>query len=318
MWFVDSKRIGALRWKSAALGTLLVSTLGASGPAVTEPELETPRDFYNAGVRKLADKKYKEAEALLETAVRLQSERVLSPGLYNLGHTRFLQGLEELKKGPSSSSTLQTSQATLAMGAEAIRAADEALQSRLVAQMVQAYMRGRGTRKELKAAAEAVKKALAAHEITLKKWQRAAGDFGSAFELDPKNKRAQENEDITNRHIARLVDSLRELQQMASMLGESREELKQKMKQLKGQIPEPDMPPGAEGDEDEEDQDQKKDGPEEGEQETGQKGNDEKEMRLTPEQAAWLLEGYRLDSERRLPMGQNSQTQPKDKDRRDW
>lgn len=316
MWFLEPKSARAPRVSSVATGVLIALTLGASSPERSEPALETPRDFYNAGVRKLSEKNYKEAEALLENAIGFQAERFLSPGLYNLGHTRFLQGLEELKKAPSSGATYQAANGTIITSAETIRAADAALQSKVIAQMVQAYMRGRGTRRELKTATEAVKKALAAHELTLKKWQRAAGDFGGAFELNPQNKNARDNEEITNRHIARLVDSLCELQQMASMLGKSREDLKEKMKQLKGQIPEPDMPPGAEGDEDEDEEGDKKDGPQEGEEETGQRGNEE--MKLTPEQAAWLLEGYRLDSERRLPMGQNNQSPPKDKDRRDW
>ena len=43
-----------------------------------------------------------------------------------------------------------------------------------------------------------------------------------------------------------------------------------------------------------------------------------KEMTLSPEQAGWLLEGFKLDSERRLPMGQNAQAQPKDRSRKPW
>ena len=86
------------------------------------------------------------------------------------------------------------------------------------------------------------------------------------------------------------------------------------MKQLKGRIPAPDMPPGAAGD-DEEDEDQPlgpKPGQEEGPAKEGQ------EMALSPEQAGWLLEGYRLDSERRLPMGGTNPGQPKDRSRPTW
>ena len=41
-------------------------------------------------------------------------------------------------------------------------------------------------------------------------------------------------------------------------------------------------------------------------------------MQLTPEQAGWLLDAYRLDSERRLPMGQQSPAQPRDRSRPTW
>ena len=42
------------------------------------------------------------------------------------------------------------------------------------------------------------------------------------------------------------------------------------------------------------------------------------EMTLSPEQAAWLLNGYKLDSEHRLPMGQENTTQPTDRSGRTW
>lgn len=296
-----------------AVAPLLLLTVGAGDPPPRQPAPETPRDFYNAGTRQLTLKKLKEAEAMLENAVGSQADLLQPPALYNLGHTRFLLGLEELKKGPSASTSLHTSQATLALSGQAGRAADDALQSRVVAQMVDAYLRGLGARRQLKAATEAVKKAMATHSATLQKWERAAGDFSSAYELQPSFAQARDNANITRRHIARLVDSLRELQQIAAMLGQSKEELNQKMKQLKGQIPEKDMPPGAPGDDEE---DEKQDGPEPGHEEASSKVEDE--MKLTPEQAAWLLEGYRLDSERRLPMGQNNQSDPKEKNRQDW
>ena len=61
------------------------------------------------------------------------------------------------------------------------------------------------------------------------------------------------------------------------------------------------MPPGAAGEDDEDDEDQPL-GPKPGQEEGPAK--DGKEMPLSPEQAGWLLDTYRLDSERRLPMGQ--------------
>ena len=43
-----------------------------------------------------------------------------------------------------------------------------------------------------------------------------------------------------------------------------------------------------------------------------------KEMSLSPEQAAWLLDGFRLDSERKLPMGQSASAEPRDRSRKTW
>jgi tetratricopeptide (TPR) repeat protein len=306
------------RWLNLGIALGIAATAGAGAPSEkserdTRPAPESARDFYNAGTRQLADRKLKEAEAYLENAVSLQVDEVQAPALYNLGLTRFLQGDDERKKGPEAGKALNTANATLGWADRAIHSADEALRSKMVQKLITAYLGGRGARRELKAAAAAVKRAMDAHSATLQKWQRALGDFQSAEELHPSLDDARHNAEVTQRHIARLVDSLKDLQAMAAMLGEKQEDLKQKMKQLKGQIPEEDMPPGATGDDEEEED--KQNGPEEGQKEAASKSG---EMNLTPEQAAWLLEGYRLDSERRLPMGQNSQSDPRKKARRDW
>jgi hypothetical protein len=117
-----------------------------------------------------------------------------------------------------------------------------------------------------------------------------------------------------DRNIAKLIDSLRELQQAAAALGDKSQQLGEKLKQLKGRIPASQMPPGAAGDDDEDEQNPF--GPKPGEKE-GPSRNGE-EMTLSPEQAGWLLEGFKLDSERRLPMGQGQQGQPKDRSRPTW
>ena len=72
--------------------------------------------------------------------------------------------------------------------------------------------------------------------------------------------------------------------------------------------------PGAAGD-DEEDENQPL-GPKPGQEEGP--GKEGKEMPLSREQAGWLLEAYRLDSERRLPMGQGPEAEPKGPSRPPW
>src|SRR5207249_2682340 len=114
--------------------------------------------------------------------------------------------------------------------------------------------------------------------------------------------------------IARLVDSLRECQRCANTAGGKCRELGEKLKQLKGRIPASQMPPGAVGD-DEEDEDFPF-GPEPGQKEGPSK--DGQEMPLSPEQAGWLLDGFKLDSDRRLPMGQGEPAQPRDRTRPTW
>jgi hypothetical protein len=75
------------------------------------------------------------------------------------------------------------------------------------------------------------------------------------------------------------------------------------------------MPPGGGGDDDEDED--KPNGPRPDQKEGPSKEGDEM-MSLTPEQAGWLLEGFKLDSERRLPMGQKDSAEPKERSGRTW
>ena len=161
----------------------------------------------------------------------------------------------------------------------------------------------------------AIKDALKQHAVTLNRWQRSSGDFKSAVELNPRDVDAQRNADLVDRHIAKLIDTIQQMQQMAAMLGKQNQDLGEKMKQLKGKIPADQMPPGAAGDSDEE-EDQplgKEPGQKEGESRDG------KEMQLSPEQAGWLLEAFKLDSERKLPMsGMGKEGKPRDPNKPTW
>jgi tetratricopeptide (TPR) repeat protein len=309
--------VGRGLWRT--LGSLVLAGLvvaASSPPSSLEPAApSTPRDFFNAGTQKLREGKLREAEAFFESALASQSERLQAPLLYNLGHVRFGQGIEELKKGPAAAPTAARGRAAAARADEASRAADEALAGDDVQKMVAAYLRGRGVRKEMKAATKVVQRALETYGTALNKWQRSSGDFKSDFELNRPDADARQNAETVDRCIARLIDTLRELQQTAMSMGEKNNQLGERLKQLKGRIPAPDMPPGGAGD-DEDDEDQPN-GPQPGQKEGPTKEGDEI-YTLTPEQAAWLLEGFKLDSERRLPMGQKDSAEPKERSGRTW
>ena len=293
----------ALRPSAFGLRTLLVllvftASLAAvaATPSPSAPESApptTPRDFFNAGTKKLREAKLREAEAWLESALASQHEYLQPPALYNLGHVRFAQGAEELKKGPPGRPTVAAGRAASQQADDAIRSATQALAGDDLQKMVAAYLRGRGRRRELKAAIAAVRRALEAHGATLNKWQRAAGDFRSALELNRADADAQHNAQVVDRWIAKLVDTVRELQQLANVLGNQKRDLGEKLKQLKGRIPAQDMPPGAAGDDEDEDENPPM-GPQPGQQEGPAKEG--QEMSLSPEQAGWLLEGFRLDA----------------------
>ena len=275
---------------------------------------ETPREFYNAGTRQLRAGKLREAETFLQSALESQQETLQAPALYNLGHVRFAQGIEVLKKSPPAGPTLDRGRAATQQADDAIRKLDDALGGNDLDKLVAAYMRGRGARKELKTATEAVRRAMAVHGAALARWQRAAGDFKSVLELRSPDGDSAHNAEVVDRCIAKLVDSLREMQQCANGMCDKSGQLGNKLKQAKGRMPGKDMPPGAAGD-DEEDEDQPF-GPQPGQEEgPGKEGT---EMSLSQEQAGWVLDGFKLDGERRLPMGQGEQAQPKDRIRPTW
>jgi len=301
--------------------TLLVVALTALAAAEPTPvptaepaPPATPREFYNTGTQKLREHKLREAEAFLESALASQIDGLQPPALYNLGHVRFGQGVEELKKGPAAGPTASRGRQAAKAADEAIQAAGAALADNDVQKMVAAYMHGRGVRKELRAATKAVQQALGTHRAALGRWQRAEGDFKSTVELARSDADAEANADTVDRCIAKLVDSLRDLQQAAMAMGDKNLELGEKMKQLKGRIPAEDAPPGGAGDDDEE-EDQPQ-GPEPGQKDGHTKEGEE--MTISPEQAGWLLEGFKLDNERRLPMGGTEPAEPRDHNRPTW
>ena len=224
---------------------------------------------------------------------------------------------EELKKSLSAKPSAVRGRAVTQRGDQAIQQAADALAGNDVQKMVAAYQHGRGVRKELRAATQAVRRALELHGAALRKWQRALGDFKSAAELNPADTNAPHNVEVVERAIAKLVDSIIEMQQLAMGLLPRESELGEKLKQLKGQIPEPFMPPGAAGDDEEEENGkgrplETQPGEKEGPSKEGE------ELTISPEAAGWLLEGFKLDSERRLPMGQGEPGRPQDRAKRNW
>jgi chromosome segregation ATPase len=257
---------------------------------------------------------------MLENALASHLELMQPSALYNLGHTRFRQGAAELKKQADAGSLVRHGGQVTRQGQEALTEADAALASNEVIRMVAAYLRGRGVRRQLKQAREAVQQALETYGVALQKWERASGDFHSAVELAPADSDAKTNAAIVDRNIAQLVDRITLMQQVMQAMRDRQQQLGEKLKELKGRIPASELPPNQPGDGDDEEEDDEgepqRDGPQQGQQEP--RGQDGTEMTLTPEQAAWLLDGYRLDSERRLPMGQQSQEEPRKRNRAEW
>ena len=265
--------------------------------------------------------KFGDAEMLLESSLTRQDASLQPIALYNLGHVRYAQGAEELKKSPDGAATIRRGAAAAAEGELAIQKAADALTGNDLQQLVDAYLAGRGSRREIRAATKAVQSAMEHYGRALVGWKRSLNDFRSAAELDPAETNSTRNAEIVEQAIARLVDSLREMQQVATKLGGEKSELDKLMKQLKGKIPAPDMPPGASGGEEEDDGDDGKlPSPEAltGLQETDKGGGgQEMSLRLSAEQAGQLMNSLQTGA-KQLPMGQGEPGTPQDRSRRIW
>jgi tetratricopeptide (TPR) repeat protein len=282
----------------------------------------TARDFYNAGTRLLAlkpanAKRLEEAEKMFQAALLAQDDQVQPVALYNVGVTRFAAGLERLKQGPDAQRAMSQGNAALAAGDNAIRRSEAALAENNLDRMITAYLEGRGARRQLRDAEKAVSEALGMYGKTLEQWRRAADDFTSTAELNPADTNATHNAEVVKANIARLVDSVRKMQEMMGMMGKQRQDLGKLLAKLKGSIPAQNAPPGQAGEDDEDDQGTTPD------ELTGQKENasqqgQEMPMMLSPDQAGQILDGIGLDGTRRLDMSDKQGTPPKDRKGRNW
>jgi tetratricopeptide (TPR) repeat protein len=310
------KLLTIIQWLTLSLALLLagVGNLHAADPTNAAPPV-TARDFYNAGTKLLAAKKFTEAETMFQSALAAQDERVQPQALYNLGHARFDLGLDLLKKGPDAQKVMAQGNAALAAGDRAIQQAGSALAQNDLNQMVDAYLVGRGIRRQIHDAEKAVAQAMETYSNTLHKWEQALDDFKSTAELNPADANARQNAEVVERGIAKLVDEVRQMQDMAGQLGSKKNQLGKMMSKLKGQMPGFQAPPGGPGDGDDEDTMPislagQKEGP-------SREGN-EASVQISPDQAAQILDGLRLDGSRRLPMDGTQEAKPRDTKHRNW
>jgi tetratricopeptide (TPR) repeat protein len=295
----------------AFLLALECSAFADSATNTNAPMVEpvTAQGFYNAGTELLAAQKFTEAEQMFLSALAAQDESVQTPALYNLAHARFNEGLAALKKGPSAQSIDARGGAADSEAGAAIQRGQVALAENDLSKLIIAYLDGRGARRDLADVEATVRQAIQTYGDTLHKWQRADDDFKSAAELNPANADAARNAQIVEQYIARLVDSLRRMQNLAAKLGAQHSKLNEVLKEIGGRIPKPNLPPGAPGDKDEDDgmQPESLRGMEEGATRMGSPG-----VPLSRDEAAQILNGIPLDAARRLMMnetktGQSSQ-----------
>jgi len=107
-----------------------------------------------------------------------------------------------------------------------------------VQDMVNAYLRGRGARRELKGAMEGRPARHGSLWRSARQMAARIGDFRSTHELRPSDTDALRNADVVDRRaLPRLVDTKRLMMSGASGMEQKRQELGQKMKALKKMMP---------------------------------------------------------------------------------
>ena len=312
------------RWKRPAtfqfsLACALALALGFQSIADVATNAIAPitaRDFYNAGTRLLATKKFVEAEKMFQAALAAQDDRVQPVALYNVGHTRFAAGAERLKQGPDAQKVSAQGTGALAAGDHAIHQAQSALAENNLDKMIAAYLEGRGARRSLREAEKAVSAAMETYGKTLEQWMRAEDDFQGTAELNPTDTNAVHNAEVVKGCIAKLVDSVRKMQAMMGMMGQQKQDLGKLLAKLKGSIPAQNAPPGPAGDDDEDDQGTTPDMLT-GQKESAARQGDQLQM-LSPDQASQILNGLSLDGTKRLDMSDKEGKPPKDRNGRNW
>jgi tetratricopeptide (TPR) repeat protein len=313
-WFVTWRHFALPLALAAGFRALASDATNAPAPAL---EPVSARDFYNTGTRLLLAKQFADAEKMLESVLAAQEDQLQSPAMYNLGHTRFAEGAELLKKGPDAEKVEAWGRAALAEGDRAIDRADTALAENQMDSMIRAYLEGRGARHDLREAEKALQAAMETYGKTLLKWQRAADDFKGAAELNPADTNASENAKKVEQALAKLVDSLRRMQAMMGQMDQKKQGLGKELSKLKGRMPGFNAPPGP-GGEDEDEEDGVTPDALAGQKEGASHAGDQMEMQLSPERAGQILDGLSLDGSRRLSMSDQQGAPPKDRKGRNW
>ena len=284
------------RGRVCALLALAGVLTAGNGIAQNDTAAERPagaRDLYNAGTARLNDGKLREAEELLRDATARNDDTVSPAALFNLGHVRATLGNDELRRITSPAQLQQMSDRAGRDAQSVAQAARRALAEDDIAAILQAYRRGTAARKELRTTAQAVRAALEKFGGVLSTWQRSAGDFRSAHELQPADTNSSFNASVMDRRIAALVDSIKEQQAALMAAAEAGQQLNDLMKELRKRLP---KNAGNSGEEDEDEDDP---GNPESKPDDDRRGP---RPAISQEEAARLLQGLQLDSQRTLPV----------------
>jgi len=285
----------AARASVAIALTCAMSMSGAENPTALP---QSPRDLFNLGTKELRAGHWREAENALDAAVNGNDEAVQPLALYNLGQVRFRAGQETLKGTASSADLEAKSEHGIQSADSAIKAVNAALAGDDYQAAISAYRMGTATLTILKKTSDAIKGSEDACANVLARWHSADDDFQSAAELRANYENAKANAGIVEQQIADLTGEEWRLREIQEAVTAKRDELQKQLDALKRRLP-PEDTKGQEGQNDDTKDPSKSSKPED--QDT--KGDQGKEMVLTPAEAMRLLSSLHLDLSRQYSAG---------------
>ena len=258
----------------------------------------SPRDLFNLGTTELRAGHWREAETALEAAVNSNDEAVQPLALYNLGQVRFRAGQASLKGTPTATELEAKSEHAIQSADSATKAVNAALAGEEYQAAMSAYRSGTATLMSLKKTLDAIKGSADTCASVLLRWKRADDDFQSALELRASYEQARTNAGILDQHLADLTGERWRIREIQEAVTTARDELQKRLDALKRRLP-PEDTQGQQGQNDETKDPSQSSKPEE--QDT--KGDQGKEMVLTPAEAMRLLSSLHLDLSRQYSAG---------------
>jgi len=291
-----------LRSAPLAVRASLVITLGCALPVQgvgNQAELpKSSRDLFNLGTKELRAGHWREAENALDAAINANDEAVQPLALYNLGQVLYRAGQETLK-GTSRSAELEAKgEQGIASADSAIKAVNAALAGDDYQAAISAYRMGTASLTGLKKTSEAIKGSADTCATVLLRWRRADDDFQSAAELRANYENATANAGLVEQQITDLTGEQWRIQEIQEAVTTKRDELQKQLDALKRRLP-PEDTKGQQGQNDDAKDPSKSAKPED--QDT--KGDQGKEMVLTPAEAMRLLSSLHLDLSRQYSAG---------------
>lgn len=277
----------------ATLALLLGFTLTLRGADAAAELPTSSRALFNLGASNLQNGHWREAENALNAAVNANEPEIQPLALFNLGHIRFHAG-QELLKGVAHSEDLEAQgDKAIEAAAPVVKSADAALAGDDLRAAALAYRSVNSTLRSLKKLLDTIKGSMDTCRTALERWQRAGDDFRSAAELRVNYERAQTNAMIMDQHVAELTGERWKLQEIQEAVETQRAELQKRFDALKKKLP-----PEATKNEQGEESDSKSPSENPKPEEQPNKGDQGKEMVLTPEEAMRLLSSLKLDLSR--------------------